>query len=455
MGTEEQRSNGGGVATAEDTLTVTDNRTGQTYEIPIEDGTVRAMAFRDIKVDEDDFGLMTYDPAYTNTASCRSAITYIDGDQGILEYRGYPIEQLAEQSTYLEVAYLLIHGELPTQPQLDEWVHEVTIHTFVHENVKDFMQGFRYDAHPMGMLTASVAPPPRGGMLTPPAPALPPFSPAAKKKKDGGPPPPQLTRLTAKIPTRAAFPYRHNMGQPYVYPDNDLRYPGNFLSMLYKMTELKYEPDPRLERALDILFILHADHEQNCSTSAVRSVGSSQVDPYSAVAAGVAALYGPLHGGANEAVLRMLKRIETKENIPDFIKGVKDGNEKLMGFGHRVYKNYDPRAKIIKTAADDVFEVTGVNPLLEIALELEKIALEDEYFVKRKLYPNVDFYSGLIYEALGMPVSMFPVLFAIPRTSGWIAQWLEMIDDSEQKIARPRQIYTGIRTRDYVPMDQR
>jgi citrate synthase len=442
MGTEEQTSNGGGVATAAETLSITDNRTGETYEVPIEDGTVRAMALRDIKVNEDDFGLMTYDPAYTNTASCRSAITFIDGDKGILEYRGYPIEQLAEESTYLEVAYLLIHGELPSQAQLDDWVHEVTIHTFVHENVKNFMQGFRYDAHPMGMLLAST-----GALST--------FYPDANKIKDPEIRYLQMVRLVAKMPTLAAFSYRHNMGQPYVYPDNDLRYPGNFLSMLYKMTELKYEPDPRLERALDILFILHADHEQNCSTSAVRSVGSSQVDPYSAVAAGVAALYGPLHGGANEAVLRMLKRIETKENIPDFIKGVKDGNEKLMGFGHRVYKNYDPRAKIIKAAADDVFEVTGVNPLLEIALELERIALEDEYFVERKLYPNVDFYSGLIYEALGMPVSMFPVLFAIPRTSGWIAQWLEMIDDSEQKIARPRQIYTGERTRDYVAMDKR
>ena len=430
MGTEEQTSNGGGVATAADTLSITDNRTGKTYEVPIEDGTVRAMALRDIKVNEDDFGLMTYDPAYMNTASCRSAITFIDGDKGILEYRGYPIEQLAEESTYLEVAYLLIHGELPTQAQLDDWVHEVTIHTFVHENVKNFMQGFRYDAHPMGMLLGVHR---RALDLLP------------GRERDQGREVRylQLIRLVAKMPTLAAFSYRHNMGQPYVYPDNDLRYPGNFLNMLYKMTELKYEPDPRLERALDILFILHADHEQNCSTSAVRSVGSSQVDPYSAVAAGVAALYGPLHGGANEAVLRMLKRIETKENIPDFIKGVKDGEEKLMGFGHRVYKNYDPRAKIIKSAADDVFEVTGVNPLLEIALELEKIALEDEYFVKRKLYPNVDFYSGLIYEALGMPVDMFPVLFAIPRTSGWIAQWLEMIDDPEQKIARPRQIYTG------------
>jgi citrate synthase len=442
MGTEEQRTDGGGVAAAADTLTITDNRTGQTYEVPIEDGTVRAMALRDIKVDDDDFGLMTYDPAYSNTAACRSAITYIDGDKGILEYRGYPIEQLAESSTYLEVAYLLIHGELPTQPQLDEWTHQITIHTFVHENVKNFMQGFRYDAHPMGMLTASVA-------------ALSTFYPDANKIKDEEVRFLHLVRLIAKMPTLAAFAFRHNMGQPYVYPDNDLRYPGNFLSMLYKMTELKYQPDERLAKALDVLFILHADHEQNCSTSAVRSVGSSQVDPYSAVAAGVAALYGPLHGGANEAVLRMLRRIETKENVADFITGVKEGKEKLMGFGHRVYKNHDPRATIIKSAADDVFEVTGVNPLLEIALELERIALEDDYFVSRKLYPNVDFYSGLIYDALGMPMDMFPVLFAIPRTSGWIAQWLEMIDDSEQKIARPRQIYTGDRTRDYVPMDQR
>src|SRR3954462_1883756 len=442
MGTEERATDGGAVATATDTLTITDNRTGQTYEVPIEDGTIRAMALREIKVDDEDFGLMAYDPAFTNTASCRSAITFIDGDRGILEYRGYPVEQLAERSTYLEVAYLLVHGELPNQAQLDEWTHEITIHTFVHENVKGFMQGFRYDAHPMGMLLASV-----GALST--------FYPDASKIKDPEIRYMQIIRLIAKMPTLAAFSFRHNMGQPYVYPDNDLRYPGNFLSMLYKMTELKYQPDPRLERALDILFILHADHEQNCSTSAVRSVGSSQVDPYSAVAAGVAALYGPLHGGANEAVLRMLKRIETKENIPDFMQGVKDGKEKLMGFGHRVYKNYDPRAKIIKTAADDVFEVTGVNPLLEIALELERIALEDDYFVERKLYPNVDFYSGLIYEALGMPVSMFPVLFAIPRTSGWIAQWLEMIEDSEQKIARPRQIYTGDRTRDYVPVAQR
>jgi citrate synthase len=434
--------NAGGVATANDTLSVTDNRTGKTYEIDITDGTVRAMDFRQIKVDDEDFGLMTYDPAFTNTASTRSAITYIDGDKGILEYRGYPIEQLAEQSTYLEVAYLLVHGELPTQDQLDQWTHEITIHTFVHENVKEFMGGFRHDAHPMGMLLGSV-----GALST--------FYKDANEIQDPDNRSMQTVRLIAKMPTLAAFAYRHTMGMPYVYPDNDLRYPGNFLNMMYKMTELKYEPDPRLERALDILFILHADHEQNCSTNAVRSVGSSQVDPYSAVAAGVGALYGPLHGGANEAVLRMLKRIESKDNIPAFIEGVKEGNERLMGFGHRVYKNYDPRAKIIKKATDDVFEVTGVNPLLEIALELEKIALEDDYFVSRKLYPNVDFYSGLIYEALGLPVDMFPVMFAIPRTSGWVAQWLELVVDKEQKIARPRQIYTGDRQRDYVPMDQR
>jgi citrate synthase len=424
------------------TLSVTDNRTGRSYEIEISDGTVRSTDFRQIKVSEDDFGLMTYDPAYMNTASCRSEVTYLDGEAGVLEYRGYPIEQLAEHSSYLEVAYLLVHGELPTAKELDEWVGEITIHTFVHENVKGFMQGFRHDAHPMGMLLGSV-----GALST--------FYPDANDIKDPENRHIQTIRLIAKMPTLAAFSFRHNMGQPYVYPDNDLAYSGNFLSMMYKMTELKYEPDPRLERALDILFILHADHEQNCSTSAVRSVGSSQVDPYSAVAAGVAALYGPLHGGANEAVLRMLKRIETKENIPDFIKGVKEGNERLMGFGHRVYKNYDPRAKIIKKATEDVFEVTGKNPLLDIATELEKIALEDDYFISRKLYPNVDFYSGLIYEAMGLPVAMFPVMFAIGRTSGWIAQWLEMVQDSEQKIARPRQIYTGERERDYVPIDQR
>jgi citrate synthase len=440
--TESQQRDGAAAGTGNDTLTITDNRTGKTYEVPIEDETIRAMDLRQIKVNEDDFGLMTYDPAYTNTASCRSAITFIDGERGILEYRGYPIEQLAEQSSYLEVAYLLVHGDLPTSKQLEDWVHEITIHTFVHENVKEFMQGFRYDAHPMGMLLASV-----GALST--------FYPEASQIKDAEKRYLQVIRLIAKMPTLAAFAFRHNQGKPYVYPDNELSYPGNFLSMIYKMTEIRYEPDPRLERALDILFILHADHEQNCSTSAVRSVGSSQVDPYSAVAAGVAALYGPLHGGANEQVLRMLRRIEKKENIPDFLKGVKDGDEKLMGFGHRVYKNYDPRAKIIKKHAYEVFEVTGTNPLLDIAIELEKIALEEDYFVERKLYPNVDFYSGIIYEALGMPVEMFPVLFAIGRTSGWIAQWLEMIDDKEQKIARPRQIYTGERGRDYVPIEQR
>jgi citrate synthase len=424
------------------TLTITDNRTGKSYEVPIEDGTIRATELRKIKVDDDDFGLMTYDPAYMNTASCRSSITFIDGDKGILEYRGYPIEQLAERSNYLEVAYLLIHGELPTEAQLDDWVYRITNHTFVHENIKEFMQGFRYDAHPMGMLLASV-----GALST--------FYPEANAIKDPELRYMQVIRLIAKLPTLAAFSYRHNRGMPYVYPDNDLSYAGNFLGMIYKMTELKYEPDPRLEHALDVLFILHADHEQNCSTSAVRSVGSSQVDPYSAVAAGIAALYGPLHGGANEAVLRMLRRIGTVENIPDFIQGVKDGKERLMGFGHRVYKNFDPRANIIKRATEDVFEVTGKNPLLHVATELEQIALHDEYFVSRKLYPNVDFYSGLIYEALGMPVEMFPVLFAIGRTSGWIAQWLEMIDDPEQKIARPRQIYTGPRNVEYVPVDER
>ena len=442
MSTETKQTDGAGVGTAADTLTVIDNRTGKQYEIPIEDETIRATELRKIKVHDDDFGLMSYDPAYMATASCRSAITFIDGDKGILEYRGYPIEQLAEQSTYLEVAYLLVHGHLPGQQELDEWTHEITIHTFVHENVKEFMQGFRYDAHPMGMLLASV-----GALST--------FYPEANAIKDHDVRYLQIIRLIAKMPTLAAFAYRHNRGMPYVYPDNDLSYPGNFLSMIYKIAELKYKPDPRLERALDILFILHADHEQNCSTSAVRSVGSSQVDPYSAVAAGVAALYGPLHGGANEQVLRMLRRIETKDNIPAFIEGVKGGNERLMGFGHRVYKNYDPRAKIIRKHAYEVFEVTGTNPLLDIAIELEKIALEDEYFIDRKLYPNVDFYSGIIYEALGMPVEMFPVLFAIGRTSGWIAQWLEMIDDPEQKIARPRQIYTGERALDYVPMDRR
>ena len=442
MTTETKQQEDGAAATGNDSLTITDNRTGKQYEVPIEDETIRATELRKIKVNEDDFGLMSYDPAYMATASCRSAITFIDGERGILEYRGYPIEQLAEKSSFLEVAYLLIHGDLPTSQQLEEWVHHITIHTFVHENVKEFMQGFRYDAHPMGMLEASV-----GALST--------FYPEASQIKDAEIRYIQVIRLIAKMPTLAAFSFRHNQGKPYVYPDNDLSYPGNFLSMIYKMTEIRYEPDPRLERALDTLFILHADHEQNASTSAVRSVGSTQVDPYSAVAAGVAALYGPLHGGANEQVLRMLRRVETKENIPDFVKGVKEGNERLMGFGHRVYKNYDPRAAIIKKHAHEVFEVTGTSPLLDIAIELEKIALEDEYFIDRKLYPNVDFYSGIIYEALGMPVEMFPVLFAIGRTAGWIAQWLEMIDDKEQKISRPRQIYTGERGRDYVPVEQR
>jgi citrate synthase len=426
-----------------DTLTLTDNRTGRSYELPITDGTVRATDLRQCKVSDDDFGLMAYDPGYANVAACRSAVTYLDGDAGILEYRGYPIEQLAEQSTYLEVAYLLIHGELPTRPQLDAWTHEITMHTFVHENVKSFMQGFRHDAHPMGMLLSSV-----GALST--------FYPDAAQIDDADLRHLQTVRLIAKVPTLAAFAYRHSRGQPYVYPDNELSYAGNFLSMMYKMTELTYHPDPRLERALDVLFILHADHEQNCSTTAVRAVGSSRVDPYSAVAGGVAALYGPLHGGANEAVLRMLKRIETTDNIPGFLKGVEEGKERLMGFGHRVYKNFDPRALIIKKAAEDVFEVTGRrNPLLDVALELEKIALADEYFISHKLYPNVDFYSGLIYEALGLPVEMFPVMFAIGRTSGWVANWLEQVQDPEQRIARPRQIYTGMRTRDYVPATAR
>jgi citrate synthase len=441
---EAQPEQEGGVASAEreDTLTVTDNRTGETYEVPVTDGTVKAMDFRQVKVDEDDFGLMTYDPAYTNTASCRSEITYIDGEAGILQHRGYSIEDLCENATYLEVAYLLVCGELPTQDQLNEWVHEITIHTYVHENMREFLAGFRYDAHPMGMLLGCV-----GALST--------FYPDAKAIDDEGERHMAAIRLIAKVPTLAAFAYRHSLGLPYIYPDNDLSYPGNFLSMLYKMTEVKYEPDPRLERALDVLWILHADHEQNCSTSAVRAVGSSEVDPYSAVAAGVAALYGPLHGGANEAVLRMLDRIGSVDNIPDFLQGVKDRKEKLMGFGHRVYKNYDPRARIIKKNVDEVFEVTGKNPKIEIAVELEKHALDDDFFTERKLYPNVDFYSGLIYEALQIPTDMFTVMFAIPRTSGWIAQWLEMVQDEETKIARPRQIYTGERDREYTPIDRR
>jgi citrate synthase len=424
------------------TLTVRDNRTGEEYEIAITDGTVRAADLGQIGKTDDEPGLAVYDPGFLNTASTRSSITFIDGEKGILEYRGYPIEQLAESSTFLEVAYLLIHGELPTREQHDQWVHDITFHTFVHENLKSLMQGFRYDAHPMGMLLSSV-----GALST--------FYPEARAIHDPDVRREQIVRMIAKMPTLGAWSFRHAQGKPYVYPDNELSYTENFLSMLFKMSEPKYDPDPRLAKALDVLLILHADHEQNCSTNAVRSVGSSQVDPYSAVSAGIAALYGPLHGGANEAVLKMLKRIGTKDKIPAFIEGVKNGDEKLMGFGHRVYKNYDPRAKIIKKACDDVFEVTGVNPLLEIAQELEKIALEDEYFVKRKLYPNVDFYSGLIYEALQFPPEMFTVLFAIGRTPGWLAQWLELVDDKEQKIARPKQIYTGDRTLDFVPAEQR
>jgi citrate synthase len=424
-----------------DSLSIRDNRTGKEYEVAISDGTIRAADLRQIAV-EGQPGLATYDPGFVNTASCRSAVTYIDGEQGILEYRGYPIEQLAEHSTFLEVAYLLLHGELPTQTQLDEWVHSITYHTFIHENLKQFIEGFRYNAHPMGMLMATVS-------------ALSTFYPEASKIGNPENRMLQITRLIAKMPTLGAFAYRHQQGKPYVYPDNRLSYTANFLAMLFKMSEPTYVADERLVQALEVLFILHADHEQNCSTNAVRSVGSSQVDPYSAVAAGVAALYGPLHGGANEAVLAMLKRIGTTDNIGDFITGVKEGKERLMGFGHRVYKNYDPRAKIIKKACDDVFEVTGVNPLLKIAQELEKIALEDEYFVKRKLYPNVDFYSGLIYEALQFPAEMFTVLFAIGRTPGWLAQWSELVQDKEQKIARPKQIYTGIRGRDFVPISER
>jgi citrate synthase len=427
-----------------DTLTVTDNRTGKTYELPIQDGTIRAMDLRKIKAAPDDFGLMTYDPAFMNTASCRSAITFIDGDKGILLYRGYPVEQLAEHSDYLETAYLILFGELPTESQLKTWTREITLHTMLHENVKKFMEGFQYDAHPMGIFLSTV-----GALST--------FNRDAKNILDKASRARQTQRLIAKVPSIAAWAYRHSIGRPYVYPDNDLSFTGNFLNMLFKMTELKYQPNPVLARALDVLFILHADHEQNCSTSAMRNIGSSHVDPYSALAGAAAALYGPLHGGANEAVLRMLTEIGSIGNVPDFIKRVKSGEAqtRLMGFGHRVYKSYDPRAKVIKKIADLVFAVTGRNPLLEIALELERIALQDDYFVSRKLYPNVDFYSGLIYQAMGFPVDMFPVLFAIPRTAGWIAQWEEMLLDSEQKIARPRQIYIGAGQRNYVPREER
>ena len=427
---------------SKDSLTITDNRTGKTYEVPVQDGTIKAMDLRQIKVAAEDFGLMTYDPGFMNTASCKSRITYIDGDKGILNYRGYPIEQLAEQGNYLETAYLLLKGELPTKSQYEAWAERVTTHTFVHENVKELMVGFRYDAHPMGMIASMTA-------------ALSTFYPTSKHVRDPHERERHVNRLIAKIPTLAAFAYRHSMGLPYVYPDNELSYAANFLQMMFKTSELKYKVHPALERALDVLFVLHADHEQNCSTSAMRQIGSSEADPYCAAAGAIGALYGPLHGGANEAVLRMLQEIGTINNIPAFIKKVKAGEGRLMGFGHRVYKSYDPRARIIKQTADLVFGVTGRNPLTDIALELERIALEDDYFVTRKLYPNVDFYSGLIYQAMGFPVTMFPVLFAIPRTSGWIAQWEEMLLDPEQKIARPRQIYTGHAVRNYVPLDQR
>jgi citrate synthase len=426
----------GETGNGQQSLTVRDNRTGRSYELAISDGAVRATDLRQIKSDAADPGLTSYDPGFFNTSVARSRVTYLDGEAGILQYRGYPIEQLAEKATYLEVAYLLIYGHLPNSEELSGWVRDVTMHTFVHENVKSFMEGFRYDAHPMGMLVASV-----GALST--------FYADAKERDDPDAVNLQILRLIAKMPTLAAFAYRHNMGQPYIYPDNELNYVGNFLSMLFKMSELRYEPDPRIERALEVLFILHADHEQNCSTTAVRVVASSQADPYSAVAAGVAALYGPLHGGANEAVLRMLTRIATPENVPAFIDRVKSGAERLMGFGHRIYKNYDPRARLIKKAADDVLAVRGPHPLLAVATELEKRALEDEYFVSRRLYPNVDFYSGLIYQALGLPSAMFPVLFAIPRTSGWVAHWHEMLHDPEQKIARPLQIYRGERDLTY------
>jgi citrate synthase len=425
-----------------DTLTITDNRTGKQYEIPVADGAIRATDLRQIKVVQDDQGLCTYDPAFMNTAACRSRITFIDGDKGILQYRGYPIEQLAEESTYLETSYLIIFGELPTAPQLKEWTTQITLHTMLHENIKKLMEGFQYDAHPMSVFLSVV-----GAFSTFYADAKKIFDEQSRKK--------QIHRLVAKVPTIAAYAYRHSIGRPYVYPDNDLSFAGNFLNMLFKMTELKYHVNPALERALEVLFILHADHEQNCSTSAMRGIGSSHVDPYSAMAGAAAALYGPLHGGANEAVLRMLQEIGSINNIPAFIKKVKAGEGRLMGFGHRVYKSYDPRAKIIKRTADQVFDVTGKNPLLDIALELERIALEDDYFINRKLYPNVDFYSGLIYQAMGFPVTMFPVLFAIARTSGWIAQWEEMLLDADQKITRPRQIYIGPKRRDYVPLNKR
>ena len=427
---------------AKSSLTVTDNRTGKTYELPIENGTIRATDLRQIKENPDDFGMMTYDPAFMNTAACKSRVTYIDGDAGILRYRGYPIEQLAEKASFLETSYLLINGELPTQKQLEEFTHTITYHTMVHENIRKFIDGFRYDAHPMGVLVSTV-----GALST--------FYPEANKVHDKQLRRIQMNRLIAKIPTLAAFAYRHRRGLPIVQPDNDLSYAGNFLSMLFRMVERRYVPHPVVESALDVLFILHADHEQNCSTSAMRSVGSSLVDPFSATAAACAALYGPLHGGANEACIRMLDEIVSVAKIPEFIEGVKKGERRLMGFGHRVYKSFDPRAKVIKKLAYDVFDAVGKNPLIDIALELERIALQDDYFVKRKLYPNVDFYSGIIYQAMSLPMDIFPVLFAIGRMPGWLAQWEEMLEDEDQKIARPRQIYLGSDKRDYVAITDR
>ena len=435
--------NGGAENAQADNLTVIDNRTNENYDIEITEGTARAMDFRQIKVDEGDFGLMTYDPGLSNTAHCRSSICYIGGEEGTLEYRGIPIDQLAEHSNYLEVAYLLIYGHLPTEDELNDWVHQITHHTFVHENIKNFMEGFRYDADPMGMLLASVA-------------ALSTFYPEAKQIQDEHERHMAAVRLIAKMPTLAAFAYRHSLGLPYVYPDNELSYAGNFLNMLFKMAETRYEPDPRVERALDVLFILHADHEQNCSTATVRNIGSALADPYTAIAGGVAALYGPLHGGANIQVVQMLQRIGSTDNVLDFLEGVKNGDELLMGFGHRVYKNYDPRAKIIQKHIDELLEATGKpSPLLDIGRELEKRALDDEYFTSRALYPNVDFYSGVIYEALGLPTEMFTVMFAVPRTSGWMAQWMEWMNDPERRIVRPRQVYTGARNADYVPLGER
>jgi len=425
-----------------DTLTVTDNRTGKSYEVPITDETIRALDLRKVKLNDEDFGIISYDPAFNNTALCKSHITYIDGDKGILRYRGYPIEELAEKSTYLETAYLVLYGELPTTTQLDEWTYRIVHHTFIHESIKKFLEGFHYDAHPMGMMISAIA-------------ALSTFYPDARDIFNAESRKKQTYRLIGKMPTLAAFAYRHTLGMPYSYPDNELTYPGNFLNMLFKTSELKYRPNPTLEHALDVLFILHADHEQNCSANAMRCVGSSHVDPYSAAAAATAALYGPLHGGANEEVLRMLVDIGSIDHVPAYIKRVKAGEKKLMGFGHRIYKNYDPRARIIKQISEQVFDVMGRNPLLDIALECERIALEDDYFVTRRLYPNVDFYTGLIYQSMGFPVTMFPVLFAIPRTSGWMAQWEEMLLDPDQKIARPRQIYLGEAKRPYVPLHDR